>query len=94
MALVQSGNYLDPWHLRIATFYSHPFAKESFCSKLHNVIASVAIRISSDLYEAKPAWSKQLRKDGESNRAPILETDVEIRNSTKGQYRCESSNDN
>lgn len=55
MALVQSGNYLDPWHLRIATFYSHPFAKESFCSKLRNVIASVAIRISSDLYEAKPA---------------------------------------
>lgn len=89
MALVQLGNYLDPWHLGIATFWICPFAKERLCSQLHNIIASVAVRISSDLYEPKPTCSKQLRQDGESNRAPILETDVEIRNSTKGRQKWE-----
>lgn len=43
--------------------------------------------------EAKSTCSKQLRQDGESSRAPILETDVK-RNSTKEKHKRESNNNN
>lgn len=94
LPLVHLGDYLHPWPHGIATSCIRPSAEERFCSRLRNAITSVAIRISSDLYEAKSTCSKQLRQDGESTRAPILETDAEIRKSTKEQHRSESNNNN
>lgn len=94
LPLVRFDDGLHPRPHGIAPSCTRPFAEERLCSRLHNAITSVAVRISSDLYEAKSTCSKQLRQDGESTRAPILETDAEIRNSTKEQHRSESNNNN
>lgn len=94
LPLVRFDDGLHPRPHGIAPSCTRPFAEERLCSQLRNAITSVAVRISSDLYEAKSTCGKQLRQDGESTRAPILETDAEIRNSTKEQHRSESNNNN